>query len=176
MPALGGPAAACALLLAFGGATKVRRPGDTVRALRALRLPASSLAVRLGALAEVAIGLAVVLAGGRLPALLMALSYSAFTGFVVIAMVRGGAVSSCGCFGTPDTPPTVTHVLVTMAAAVIGAASVADPVRPVLEGLRHQPLAGVPFVVLTGCAVWFAYMALAVLPKTAAWSGGRVTS
>src|SRR5436305_626456 len=104
MPALGGPAAACALLLAFGGAMKVARPLDTVRALRALRLPASSLAVRLLAFAEMAIGLSVVLAGGRLPALLMALSYLGFTAFVVTAMFRGGAVSSCGCFGTPDTP------------------------------------------------------------------------
>jgi hypothetical protein len=170
MPALGGPAAACALLLAFGGATKVARPLDTVRALRALRLPASALAVRIGAFAEMAIGLSVVLAGGRLPALAMALSYLGFSVFVVTAMVRGGAVSSCGCFGTPDTPPTTTHVLVTLAAAAIAAAAVVDPVGPALNGLRHQPLAGVPFVALTACAVWFAYAALAVLPKTEAWT------
>jgi hypothetical protein len=175
MPALGGPAAACAVLLVFGGATKVHRPGDTVRALRALRMPASSLVVRLFALAEVAIGLSLIVAGGRLPALLMALSYLGFTCFVVVAMVRGGAVSSCGCFGTPDTPPTVTHVLVTLAATGVGAAAVVHPVRPLLDGLRHQPLLGVPFLVLTGCAVWFAFVALAVLPKTAAWSG-RATS
>ena len=173
MPTLGGPVGACALLLALGGATKVWRPDNTVRALRTLRVPAGSVSVRVLALAEMALGLAVVVLGGPLPALLMAVSYLGFTGFVVLAMVRKAPLSSCGCFGTPDTPPTVTHILVTLAAAGVSAVAVARPVDPLLAGLGSQPLAGVPFVVLTGCCVWLAYTALAVLPRTTSYIGRR---
>jgi hypothetical protein len=37
-----------------------------------------------------------------------------------------------------------------------------------LTALRDQPLAGIPFLFLTGCCVWFAYAALAILPRTSA--------
>jgi len=174
VPVLSGPMAAFALLLVLGGASKVGRPDNTVRALRDLRvpgLPATAPSVRLLALAEIAIGAAAIAYGGRLPALLMAISYAGFSAFVVIAMVRGGALSSCGCFATPDTPPTVAHLIVTVAAAGVAVAGVVKPVGPLLDNLDRigstSPVQGGAFVVLTGCCVWFAYVALAVLPKTA---------
>lgn len=168
--------AAFALLLVLGGASKVGRPDNTVRAIGELRVPgvpATARTVRLLALAEIAVGIAAVAYGGRLPALLLAISYAGFTAFVVMAMVKGGPLSSCGCFGTPDTPPTVAHVIVTLAAAGVGLAAVVKPVGPLLENLDHLgtgPAGGVAFVVLVGCCVWFAYAALAVLPKTVAFN------
>ena len=69
--------------------------------------------MRLLALGEAALGLAAVLVGGRLTALLVAGSYAAFTAFVLLARARGGVLASCGCFGRADTPPTTTHVVVT---------------------------------------------------------------
>lgn len=165
--------AACALLLVLGGAAKIGRPDNTVRAMRSLRLPANSTTVRLLAAAEVAIGLAAVVIGGRVAALLMALSYLGFACVVILAMGRGAALSSCGCFGTPDTPPTVTHLLVTLAASGVAAAAVARPVGPLVDGLGSQPLWGAPFVMLTACCVWFAYVALAVLPGTTVFSKGQ---
>lgn len=158
--------AAFALLLALGGATKVGQPDNTVRALRGLGVPATAVVVRILALAEIAIGIAAVAVGGWVPALLMAISYAGFSAFVVMAMVRGGPLSSCGCFGTPDTPPTPIHLIVTAAAAGVAAAGAVAPVGPLLDHLGHSPAHGVPFALLTGVSVWFAYAALAILPKT----------
>ena len=154
-----------ALLLVIGGASKLWRPANTVHALRTLRLPAAALLVRLLAVCEVVIGVAAILIGDRITALLLAASYLGFAGFVVLAMVRGGALSSCGCFGTPDTPPTVIHLVVTLAAAAVSLAAVARPVGHLVRRLPDQPLAGVPFIGLTIASVWFAYTVLAVLPR-----------
>ena len=159
---------AFALLLVLGGALKLRRPGDTVRALRALNLPANAFAVRLVAIAEVVIGTTTVTVGGPGTALLTAVSYVGFTAFVLLAMLREGAVSSCGCFGTPDTPPTVTHLVVTSFAAVTAFFAVAHPIEPLADTMQRQPAFGIPFVVLTGCCLWFAHAALSLVPKVTA--------
>lgn len=168
MPPLAGPVTAFAVLLVFGGALKLRRPDDTVRALRSLRLPANAFTVRLLALTEVLIGSTTVMVGGRLTALLTAVSYLAFSAFVILAMLRRGPVSSCGCFGTPDTPPTATHLVVTSLASVLAFAAVAHPIEPLAQTMQGQPVFGIPFVVLTGCCVWFAHAALSLVPKVAA--------
>ncbi|MDP9073465.1 MAG: hypothetical protein M3N98_04670 [Actinomycetota bacterium] len=166
MPALGGPVVVMSILLVVGGAAKLWRPANTVGALRTLRLPAAAVLVRLLATFEVAVGASAIVIGNRLTAVLLAASYLGFTGFVLVAMARGGALSSCGCFGTPDTPPTVMHVVVTLAASAVACAAIAHPVGHVLDRLTGQPLAGLPFVALTACSVWFAYVGLAVLPRT----------
>ena len=106
--------------------------------------------------------------GGRYAWLLVAAAYLGFAGFVVLAMSRGGAVSSCGCFGAPDTPPTLVHVLVTVAASAVAlATAVGHPTGPLLGALADMPLGGLPFLLATGCCVWFAYAAVALLPRTA---------
>lgn len=175
MPPFSGPFAAAAVLLVVGGASKVRRPDPTVRALRSVRLPASSLGVRLMAAAEGGIGMAALALGGRGTALLVAASYLAFTAFVALAMARGGVLSSCGCFGAPDTPPTTSHLLVTSAAGVACLAAAADPVGPLLEGLAGQPLGGLPFLAFTSLCVWLAHAVLALLPRLTATAVRRAT-
>lgn len=174
MPWLSGPFVAAALLLVLGGGAKARRPDTTVRALRSLRLPSSRALVRLLAVAEVVVGAGAVLTGARPMALLVAASYGAFSAFVLFAMARGGVVSSCGCFGTPDTPPTLSHLLITMAAAGVSVGFADDP-APLLGGLGDQPLWGLPFLALTGCCLWFAYLALTALPNLAAAVSRRTT-
>jgi hypothetical protein len=164
MSVLAGPFAVASILLVVGGATKARRPHDTARAIRALRLPSPPVFVRLLAVGEMGIGAGALLAGGRAAALLVAASYLGFSGFVVLAMLRGGVLSSCGCFGSTDTPPTIVHLLVTLGLAAASVATVADPVGPLIDGLRGQPLVGLPFLILTGCCVWLAYAAVAILP------------
>jgi uncharacterized membrane protein YphA (DoxX/SURF4 family) len=169
MPVLAGPFAVASVLLLVGGAAKARHPDDTARAIRALGLPSPAVLVRLFALGEMVIGAAALLVGGRVAALLVAASYIGFSAFVALAMLRGGVLSSCGCFGSTDTPPTIVHLLVTLGLAAVSLVTAADPVGPLLDGLRGQPLAGLPFVLLTGCSVWLAYAALALLPR-ASWS------
>lgn len=168
MNALGGPAVASAILLAIGGASKLLRPANTSHALRGLGLPAANSGVRLLAGAELGVATGALTVGGRLAWLLVAGAYLGFAGFVVLARARGGAVSSCGCFGTPDTPPTLVHVLVTTAASAVAFATAGHPPGPVLDAVADMPLLGLPFLLVTGCCVWFAYAAVTVLPKTVA--------
>lgn len=169
MNATGGPAVASAMLLAIGGTSKLLRPANTSHALRGLGLPAAPLGVRLLAVAEIGVAVAALAGGGRTAWLMVAVTYLGLASFVVFARWRGGAVSSCGCFGTPDTPPTMVHVLVTISASALALATAAGhPTGPLLDALSGMPLLGLPFLFLTGCCVWFAYAAVAVLPRTLA--------
>jgi len=109
--------AGCAVLV-IAGLAKARRPQELARALR---IPPAL--ARTVALVELAIGgVALVLVGWALPAAAVAASYAGLTVYAWRLRARGGAVSSCGCFGVPDTPVTRAHLLVTGAFAVAGAA------------------------------------------------------
>ncbi len=163
-----GPFAIAATLLAAGGALKAARPSDTAHALRTLGLPGSPLLVRLGGLLEAAIGVAALAVGDRTTAMLVAVSYLAFTGFVVLALARHAPISSCGCFGKVDTPPSRVHVAVNLGAVAAAIAVAVSPGVGLGDVLTHQPLAGVPFVLLLACGVGLTYLALTSLPRTMA--------
>lgn len=164
MDALAGPYLASALLLVIAGAAKVRDPLPLVRALRSARLPAPVGAVRLVAVAEVALGLAAALLGGRVTAVLVAASYTAFTGFVLLARSRGGVLASCGCFGRADTPPTTGHVVVTGALALLAGAVAAAPLGTLTEVLAAGPGAGLPLVLAAVTVAVLLHGVLALLP------------
>jgi hypothetical protein len=169
---LSGPFWAASALLVLAGVAKVRDPLPLVRALLSAGLPgrAPRLAapVRVAAAAEAALGLWALLAGGRLAALLVALSYAGFTGFVLLARARGGVLASCGCFGRTDTPPTLTHAVVTGAAALAAVSVAAAPIGPLPAVLAASPASGVPLLAATGAVAVTAYVVLAVLPLSAA--------
>ena len=99
---------------------------------------------------------------------LVALSYLAFAGFVVVALRSGSPISSCGCFGKIDTPPSIVHVVLDLAFAGVAAAAavVGDVALP--DVLGDQPLLGIPFLMLLviGCSLVF--LAFTSLPKTMA--------
>lgn len=162
--ALAGPFLAAAALLVAAGLAKAADPLPLVRALRSARLPAPALAVRGVAVGEVLLGLAAVLTGSRPAAVLVALSYAAFTGFVLLARRRGGVLASCGCFGKADTPPTLTHVLVTAALALVAAAVAVRPLGPVGDLLAGSPGSGLPLLVASAAVAVTAYLVLALLP------------
>jgi hypothetical protein len=162
--ALAGPYLASAALLVAAGGAKLADPLPLVRALRSARLPAPVAAVRLAAAAEVLVGLLAVGTGSREAAVVVALSYAAFTGFVVLARRRGGVLASCGCFGKADTPPTPTHVAVTAALAAVAVAVVARPLGPLGDLLAGSPGSGLPLLVVTAAVAVTAYLVLALLP------------
>jgi hypothetical protein len=172
VPAAYGPYVASAGLLLIGGALKLVSPADTANALRATGWPSSPLLVRLGAAAEVAIAAAALAAGGRVPAALVALSYAGFAAFVLAALRRGSPVSSCGCFGEVDAPPTFVHVVLCLAMAGVAVVMVIQNPPDIVTALSHQPWAGIPFVILTVLAAYLAFLAMAVLPRTMAASRG----
>lgn len=161
----GGVYLAAAALLVAAGVPKVRDPLPLVRALRSVSLPAGRTGVRLLAVAEVAVGLLAVLRPSRPAALLVAAAYAVFTGFVLLALRRGGVLTSCGCFGRSDTPPTRVHVAVTAALALSAAAVAADPPStPGWSDVGQLPLVVASAALVTGLA----YVVLAVLPTATA--------
>jgi hypothetical protein len=161
---VGGPFLAAAGLLVVAGAPKLTDPMPLVRALRSARLPASRALVRVLAGLEVLVGLAAVARPGHLTAGAVALSYLTFTAFVALVLRRGGVLGSCGCFGRPDTPPTVAHLAVTALLAVAaGALAVAPPQTSVWSDVDPALLVLVAFAALLA---WLAYLVMAVLPAT----------
>jgi hypothetical protein len=165
---LAGPFLVAIVLLGAGGALKVVRPAFTARAMREMGLPVSPAGVRAGALVELAIAAGALVGGGRPLAALVAASYAGFAAFVLVALRRAAPLSSCGCFGAADTPPTYVHLALNVAAAAVAGAVAATGAGAGglteitnLEGL----LLRAAFLASTAASVWLAYVALAVLPK-----------
>jgi hypothetical protein len=145
-------------LLAVAGASKAWSPDTTARALRAAGLPSRRSLVRAGGALEGILGVAALLTGLPAPAVLVAASYIGFTAFIVVALARGTPISSCGCFGKPDTPPSRLHVVLNLGATVVAVAVATTPTRSLPSALSHQPLAGVPLLVLAGATGYLAYL------------------
>jgi hypothetical protein len=170
---LAGPFAIAAVLLLVGGALKAVQPGDTARALSALRLPSSPLLVRSGAIIEAAVGASALALGDRLSALLVAVSYVAFAAFVLAALVRGTPISSCGCFGRADTPPKAIHVTVNAAAAAVAVGVALDSGSRLPDGLSDHPTLAILFVVLVTAGAFLVFVALTTLPRAAVAQASR---
>jgi hypothetical protein len=162
-------------LLVVAGVAKAARPDDTARALAELVPAVPSLSVlrwivRVGALAEAALGVVAIAFPRPGPAALVALSYVCFFGVVAYARWRGGPLATCGCFGRPDTPPTALHLVIDL---VLGAAAVAvvlgGPHRPTLGAqLAHQPGAGFPLLFVSAVGLWLTALALSALAALSA--------
>jgi hypothetical protein len=168
MPALTGPALTAALLLVFAGAAKTVDPAMTAGALRQLRLPSAPALVRVGAGAEMVLGLLAATVGWAALWWLVAASYLAFAGFVSAALRAGTMVGSCGCFGREDTPPHVVHVVVDVAlAAIAGAAGVTGVGAP-LEAIADSPGTGAVVLGLSLLAVLLVRAAFVELPRALA--------
>lgn len=165
-PALVVPFAAAAVLLGVAGAPKVRDPGDLVRAVRSVGMPFGRGTVRAFAVGEVVVAVAALAVPSRLTAALLALTYAGFTAFVVAALRRGGVLSSCGCFGKADTPPTWAHAAVTGTASVVGLLVAIDPpgASPWSALADSGALAVVGFVALVALVGFLAWQVMAVLP------------
>jgi hypothetical protein len=166
MGALAGPYAAAVILLGVGGGLKLRRPLPTAVALANAGLPRSLALVRVLGVGELVTATGALTLGQPWFALLVGLAYLAFGGFVVLALARGATLGSCGCFGEPDAPATPVHVVLDLAAAAVAFAVAAGGRSDWPALLREQPLAGVPFVLLTATTAYLAYVALSVLPTT----------
>ena len=170
MPVHAGPALALFGLLAIAGIFKLLRPGPTAGALRAARLPSTLLTVRALGLGELAVGVAGVALGSLVAAAAGAMFYGGFAWFVGHALRHRLPISSCGCLGTSDTPPTRLHLVFNIAAAVFLVTCAVFPIGP-LGGIGGTPWEeALPFAVFVGVTIYLFYALIAVLPqeKTAA--------
>jgi hypothetical protein len=161
-------------LLTLAGVAKAVRPDDTARALVQLvpgvapRDPSLNFmrqAVRVGAVVEAAIGVCALLVPVSVTAALVAVSYTLFVCVVVHARRHGGPLSTCGCFGRPDTPATGLHVVLNVVLAASAVALALHPPRPTVltSLLSNQPWDGVPLLLASGGGVWLTYLALSPL-------------
>ncbi len=161
-------------LLVVAGVGKAARPDDTARAMVALVPGTPSLrlvrgAVRVGALAEAALGLVAIVFPRPATAALVALSYLCFFGVVAFARRRGGPLATCGCFGRPDTPPTALHQVIdlALAAAALAVATGAPGHGTLGTLLAHQPGAGIPLLFVSAVGLWLTALALSALAALA---------
>jgi hypothetical protein len=177
MDAFAGPYAVVAALLVVAGALDVHRPDSTVGALRALGVPTPAVVVRAGAFVGAVLG-ALALVGnggtfGSVVAVLVAVAYLAFATFVTVALLRDTPIASCGCFGRDDTPPSVTHMVLNLAAVAVAVTVAVSPGSGVPGVVADQPGFGIPFVVMTAGCAFLAYLAFTLLPRTLALARGE---
>jgi hypothetical protein len=162
------------VLLAAGGASKLRQPAATVRSFGALGVRVPVGVVGAMAVGEVGLGLALVVVGGWWLAALGAAVFAGFTVITVRLLRLGDAATSCGCFGDRSAPPSVLHAIVDAgAAAVLAVGAAVDP--PGLTG-HWGSLPSGGFVML-GLMVLGGYLLVAmmtVFPDVLA--AGRATS
>lgn len=163
MVALAGPYFMFATLLVVSGLPKLTNPVSTARALEGIGLPPRRWLGQAVGVAEIVVGLSAIAIGGRIPAIAVALLYSGFAIFIVVAM-RSSSVKSCGCFGAEDTPPSPLHFFIDIAAAGFAAALIFNPVGDVISVMGATPWAGVPLLLLVLLGAWLSLMVLAVLP------------
>ena len=162
--------AAC-LLLVCAGAAKAARPGTSARALAEVRVVPGSPTVlrrtiRLLAAAEAALGGMALVFPRPLPATLVGASYAAFAAFVLFVRAKGGAMASCGCFGTPDTPATRLHAMLNAVLAAASAGVAVSGTGGTMAGyLAHQPLDGVPLVGAGAACAWLVFHAVTTLGR-----------
>jgi len=175
MSVLAGPFAITCVLLVVAGAAKAARPGDTAQALVGVGVSigrrASRALVRSGGAAEAALGVVAAVTGAHGAALLVACSYAAFAAFVAVALARHAPISTCGCFGGVDTPPSVVHVVVDLAAAAIASGAAASGGVALPDVVAAQPLAAVPFVILVALGTYLVFVAFTALPR--AWAAAQ---
>ena len=176
MGAWSGPFLIAALVLAGAGIAKAVDPTMTVGALRGVKLRVPAVGVRIGGVVEAVLAVAAVVTGSAILALGVAASYLAFTGFVVVALVRRIPIGSCGCFAKEDTPPSMVHIVVNLGAAVSAVGFAASEGNGLGSTIADQPAAGVPFLLLAVAGAYAVYSALTVVPQLARLrpvNGGR---
>lgn len=173
MDTLVGPFFAAVALLGAAGVAKLVRPGAARAALASVRLPATDRAVRTLGAAELAVAAAALGLGGAPAAVAVTAWYGAFAAFVGLALARGGTLRSCGCFGTPDTPPSPLHLVVNIAFAATAALTAAGSAPSLPAALSGQPLWGLPLLAATAACAWLAYLALSVLPTVGTLAAER---
>jgi hypothetical protein len=157
-PPITAPFLAATLVLGGAGIAKVGRPADTARALQAAGWRVSWNTVRLGALAELVIAAAALIAPGTVTGSLVAASYAGFASFVVAALWWDWPLSSCGCFGRPDSKPSYQHAALNLGACAVAAWWAATAPGRLGPLFVHQPWHGGPLALVTLVIASLAYL------------------
>lgn len=152
-----------ALLLVSGGA-KLADPAPTSGALRIAGLVSGSGVVYTLAVAEIATGAFSLLAGGPVAGWATGVLYGGFGWFVAFVLRRRIPISSCGCFGKVDTPPSVVHLFLNAAGVAGGVWAGLTGSPSLVAVLADQRIAGLPYLVFLAAGTYAAYLLLTALP------------
>jgi hypothetical protein len=137
-----------AALLALGaGLAKLASPRTAVAAMRSARLPASDLLVRVGSLAEISLGVVVLLQGAWLACAVLGIAYVGFAVFSLVA-VRAGRATPCGCFGPRTSVIGWRHVVTNLVLAAGLCATAADRGPSAVSLVRLSPSLGAASLVV----------------------------
>jgi len=152
-----------AALLVVSGIAKLVEPAPTTGALRAAGLPHARWQARALGLIEIVVAVAAIGLGG-VAVFGVVIMYLAFTIFVVVALGADLPLSSCGCFGKHDTPPTWLHAgynaSAALAALLVGIQGLSG--IDALVGLSW--FAAAAYVGFGGLGVFTSYLLLSELP------------
>lgn len=157
-----------ALLLLASGPAKVWRPATTEAMLTELRLPAwrafpQDAVVRGIGVAEIAVAVFVLAAGGVVSAGLLALAFLSFA-LVALRLLNTASTVDCGCFGRASAPISPAHVAVTAACCACGIAGLFTGIGPVTDLFDPGALLGGVTVVLVATLAGAAYLTITALP------------
>jgi hypothetical protein len=163
---LAGPLAVAALVLAAGGAFKLRDPATTRLMFTAIgvRSPKLAAVLAVGAgMVELALGTATFLVGGRVLGLLTTTAFVVFT-LLAARLVRLPTTASCGCFGRHSGDATWLHVGVDAVVAVAAFAAAVFDAPGFLAARADLPGAGIAFVGMAAIGAWLVIASMTVLP------------
>lgn len=153
-----------AAVVGVAGASKLRKPMVTARALHAVGLPHRPMYTRVLGAVECAVGVAALFEPNQ-SAFALAGLYAAFAVITTYQLIGHSTVTSCGCFGDVETPPTPYHILFDAGAFAI-ALIVALSSSP--DGLNRlitaHPALGASYLVALAAAVYLAVLSLSLLP------------
>jgi hypothetical protein len=147
-------AAIFALLLIATGIAKLRSPQDTAVALSMMGFPKlNAIGWGIGAI-EIAVGALVLITMNAVALAIQTLLYVGFTVWITVALLRKVPIASCGCLGTPDTPPYWGHLVVDSLAAGVSLAALLSGPAVYPEGL----LGATALVLVVGLASYLCWV------------------
>jgi hypothetical protein len=169
------PFFATAVVLALSGLAKLRQPGPLVRMFASTGIPVGPAAVRALSLGELGLGAVCLAAPTRIAAFALGSLYAGFAAFLAWLLVRRIEVSSCGCSGKEDVPPSWIHVGLNLAAAAAAmAAAASGPAFPsVAAAAARLPVGGTGFLVGVAAIAALGALCAAYLPTVLLAYRGR---
>lgn len=142
--------AAGGLLLIVSGAAKAREPQGALEGLgRVAFTAAASTGMRVAGIAEIALGVAVLISPTWPTAAAMALVYLLFAA-VVEWQRRQPGLTSCGCLGRRSAPPSAVHTALNLAFASIAGVAAWVGGSPSLADAWHE---SAPLTVVAAAAI-----------------------
>lgn len=158
-------------LLVVAGVGKMWRPRPTAQALYAAGLPGSEPAVRGLGLLEIFTGIVALMRPAPWNAVLVAVLYLVFGGFVAFLLWARPAATSCGCSGARETPPSWLHVTMNLAAAIVAFSVAFVGTSSIVDAARALGVLTLPAATGLTVAGWLAVVVVTEVPGSLrAWT------